>query len=463
MQRRKLLAFAVAFLLAFSPALRAFALSKSEEGQLGRRAVAQVEKAYRISEDPFLDVYLNKIAQKVEKAMGEAPFPIRVKLIADPSINAFAIPGGNVYLTTGILYAAAGEEELAGLLAHEMSHVYGRHIVNRFEKAEKVQLATAAAVLAGLILGMSGSSDLGMAAMTFGIAAGETKMLSYSRADEEDADRRALRALKASGYSGWGMVTLMDTLRKNSSTPEGYPAYLLSHPPPESRVGYLSAELGPQPAEGYPEGRDEFLLAQIRALGFDKRPWGRAHALELADKNPEKFERQLGAEIVLRSEGDITFAKKYLELAGTLRPRSDELLYEAALLKSTGEEPGLLQQALEEAVKTNPDSIPLKRTLSKLLVEKGDYAGALALLESLEASGDRWDKLPYQKGMALGGLGRTAEGFALLGDFYAYSNPELALGYLRKALAGTEDSEKKAGLKKEIERISGEMKSQEIR
>jgi tetratricopeptide (TPR) repeat protein len=226
-------------------------------------------------------------------------------------------------------------------------------------------------------------------------------------------------------------------------------------------VGYLSAELGPQPPEGYPEGREEFLLAQVRSLVFDKRPWGRAHALELADKNPDKFEQQLGAEIILRSEGDVPSAQKYLELARALRPDSDALVFETSLLKACTEGADRFCQSLEQAVKAHPDSIPLKRTLAVVLIEKEDYAGALALLESLETLDDRWDKLPYYKGMALGGLGRTTEGFALLGDYYAYSNPELALGYFRKALSGTEDAEKKKGLNKEIERISKDIRNAE--
>ncbi len=135
------------------------ALTTAEEQKLGEDAVREVEKEFSVIHDPLLLEYLNRLGQEILKQAGPQPYPFRFYLLKDPQLNAFSVPGGHVFVTTGIIQIMNSEAELAGLLGHEITHVTHHHISRQMEKQKKIGLATMAAVLLGILAGDPNIAD----------------------------------------------------------------------------------------------------------------------------------------------------------------------------------------------------------------------------------------------------------------------------------------------------------------
>jgi predicted Zn-dependent protease len=136
------------------------------------------------------------------------------------------------------------EEELAGILGHEIAHVACRHISDRIERSEKISMATLAGIAAGILLGVGGVGSVANA-VTFGsIAAGQSASLAYSREDERQADQAGLLYLEQAGYSGRGLLKMLNKIRnKQWFGSEQIPTYLKTHPGTEDRMAYIDTWL----------------------------------------------------------------------------------------------------------------------------------------------------------------------------------------------------------------------------
>jgi predicted Zn-dependent protease len=395
---------------------RAAILSKAEERKIGKKVLGQVRRASVVFDDPYLEAYLKTIGDTVGKAMGAHEFEMEFYVVADGNINAFAVPGGYIFVTSEAILNCADESELAGVIAHEMGHVEGRHIAYRAQNAGRVNAATVAAVLAGIFLG---SPQLAAAATTFALAGAQAKMLQYSRFDEEDADRRAVRALQPSGYDAWGLVRFMETLRRTTPTPDGVPAYLFTHPLPENRTAYLSASLRDTPrlpVQG--EQLEGLWRAQARVLVADPRPWDVGLYRDRVRKHPSSTSAHLGLALLLRKQGQFEEAVAELQRAERLAPGDPEAFHELAAtrLRQGRVEEGLgLLEALRRDGVANPAVL---RDLGWAYLESDRGPEALAVYDQLQATGARWQELPYYRGLALGKAGRPGEGHAELGRYH---------------------------------------------
>jgi beta-barrel assembly-enhancing protease len=205
---------ALCLLLALSVAIpRAFAITVSEEEELAKEFLEVVRKHYDVIEDPALVAYINRIGNRVLAGFLPQPFPYHFNIIRQEVYNAFAGPGGNIYVNSGLFEAMDDEEELAGILSHEISHVACRHISQKIEQSTKVQMATLAGVVAGIFLGIGGGGSMASGLTIGSMAAGQSAMLAYSRDDEREADKLGLKKLYEAGYTGNGLLTMMKKIR----------------------------------------------------------------------------------------------------------------------------------------------------------------------------------------------------------------------------------------------------------
>ena len=120
--------------------------SKQQDVQLGKEAAAQVQKQMQVVNNPQLEAYVQRVASKLWSQPKAGDYPYSIKVVNDPSINAFALPGGPMFIHTGLIAAAENEAQIAGVLAHEISHVALRHGTHQASKAQLIQLP---AMLAG--------------------------------------------------------------------------------------------------------------------------------------------------------------------------------------------------------------------------------------------------------------------------------------------------------------------------
>ena len=232
----------------FHPGFNLF--SKQQDVQLGQENAAQVRKQMVVIKDPVLTEYVTRVGKRLVSAREaqESGFPFTFEVVADPSINAFALPGGPMFINTGLLKAVDNEGQLAGVMGHEMSHVILRHGTNQASKSKLIELPA--------ILGsqMAGGSMIGKLAQA-GIGLGANSvLLKFSRSAESQADLMGSHLMAESGYDPLEMARFFDKLNAQGG---GHTLQFLSdHPNPDNREKAIEEEARklPQQTYGYQTG-----------------------------------------------------------------------------------------------------------------------------------------------------------------------------------------------------------------
>lgn len=198
------------------------------EMNIGRSAVARLAPSHRICRNAESLAALRPMLDRLFAAAPRSPYEFNVAVLRDPSVNAFAAPGGFIVVTNGLLGATRAPEELAGVLAHEIQHVTRRHVTRAIIREMPLRLAVSA------VLGGSGGEAAAGVVGTLGA-------LSYRRSDEIEADVEAMRLLQRAQVDPDGMIAFMRTLEaRHRSTPR-LVSYLSSHPHTADRVAAISA------------------------------------------------------------------------------------------------------------------------------------------------------------------------------------------------------------------------------
>ncbi|HEX2836390.1 MAG TPA: M48 family metallopeptidase [Thermoanaerobaculia bacterium] len=204
-------------------------ISIEEEWQLGQQLSQDVAKQVRFNNDPAVNAYVQQLGQRIV-ANAPAPFnqlPWQFHVVEDPSLNAFAIPGGHVYVHTGLIANAETASELAGVMAHEISHVTARHTT------EQISRQYGLSVLAGLVLGQDPGALQQIAAQ---IVAGGA-LARFSREAEREADELGIQAMARAGYDPRGMASMFRVLLAHSQrNPSRVEQFFATHPTTEERI-----------------------------------------------------------------------------------------------------------------------------------------------------------------------------------------------------------------------------------
>lgn len=210
-------------------------MSESQEAELGRQADAQIRGEMGVYDDDALQEYVAAIGARLAAASHRPDLPWRFAVIDSPVVNAFAVPGGYVYLTRGLLAYLNDESELAGVLGHEIGHVTARHSVQAYSRAAGAQM--------GLLLGQIFVPAMRprYGAPGLGDAAGQglgLLFLKFGRDDERQADRLGAEYAAASGWDPHGVGDMLTTLGRIADTTDrrGTPNWLATHPEPADRV-----------------------------------------------------------------------------------------------------------------------------------------------------------------------------------------------------------------------------------
>ena len=218
--------------------------SVQQDVDLGRQSAVEVEKQVPVLNDSRTTTYLTRIISRLASQAPGTKFPYTIKAVNSTEINAFALPGGPMYVNRGLITSARNEAELAGVLAHEMSHVVLRHGT---EQASKAYLGEAGLSLLGGLVGKRGStsSQIIQAVGGFGLNAA---FLRFSRGDELEADALGAEIMSKAGYDPMAMATMFAMLRtEQGRDPSKLERFFSSHPPPadrEARIRSLAASLG---------------------------------------------------------------------------------------------------------------------------------------------------------------------------------------------------------------------------
>ena len=210
--------------------------SAEQDVELGRQAAIEAEQQVPLLNDARVDDYLNGIGRRLAAKTPGHQFPYSYKAVNDHSINAFALPGGSIFINRGVIEAATSEAQLAGVMAHEASHVALRHGTNQASKASVAQMPLA--ILGGLLGGNSTAAALTQLGAGFTV---NSILLKYSRDAESQADLLGTQILYDAGYDSRAMAQFFETLQAQDRGSSRV-AFFNSHPNPDRRVENATAE-----------------------------------------------------------------------------------------------------------------------------------------------------------------------------------------------------------------------------
>jgi len=227
--------------------------SKQQDVQLGQETAAEVRKQRTIIKDPTLTAYVNEVGKRLmaSKEATASGFPFSFEVVADPSINAFALPGGPMFINTGLLRAVDNEAQLAAVMGHEMSHVILRHGTNQLSKDNFIELF---ANLGGQIAGSSGGMWGQLTQLGINLGA-NSAILEFSRTAETQADIMGSHLMAEAGYDPMEMAKFFDKLNAEGGSKSI--EFLSDHPNPGNREKNIEQEAArlPEQTYGYQTGK----------------------------------------------------------------------------------------------------------------------------------------------------------------------------------------------------------------
>lgn len=239
-------------------------LSEAEELAIGQQQDAEIRREMGVYDDPALQAYVTEIGQDLARASHRPNLPWSFTIVDNPAINAFALPGGYIYITRGILSYLDDESELAGVLGHEIGHVTARHAAQAYTRQAQANLGLT--ILSIFVPGTRPFTELGASGL--GVL-----FLKHGRDAEIEADRLGVEYGSAAGWDPTGVPRFLSTLARVAALSEdGVPNWLSTHPDPGSRVGKAEPVAGQfiSPAAAK-RNRDEY-LDRIAGLVFGDNP-----------------------------------------------------------------------------------------------------------------------------------------------------------------------------------------------
>lgn len=248
----------IAFLLTALAVPATAQVSHLQERELGQRFDMMARQRLPIVLDPEFVSYVDEIGREIVSRLDGSVFDYRFSVVRDPSINAFAVPGGFIYVNTGLISRARNDDEVAAVLGHEVAHVHAHHMVRQQEKSQLLNYASLLAMLGAVV-------QPGLAGLA--AAAGQAAQLKYRREFEQEADFLGVRYLQGTGYDPRAMLDFFKKLDEESRVAASLlPPYLRSHPMTEERLNHLEAILKAKQWDDHERKPPTLRLQRLQAL-----------------------------------------------------------------------------------------------------------------------------------------------------------------------------------------------------
>jgi predicted Zn-dependent protease len=325
-----------------------------QEKEIGADLHRQIRDLAPLVTDPVLLGYLDELGQSVVQVTEPQPFIYRFNLIQDDSLNAFAVPGGYIYLHTGVVEQAGNVSELMGVVAHEVAHVRRRHIADSRKKDGPTQLAV---LLAGLGAVLAGADP---SALVVASGVNVALQLKHSREHEADADRQGISYMISTGYDPRGMLEFFQRIQAASSSgATEIPPYLFSHPAIPERIRAADVEIERVVAPVNLVSDDPRLAEmQARLATLSDDVAGGTGLRARAEFDPRVADPYLARAIDLLAEGRTDAADEALMQGGLLSPSDPRIpIARADIAEARGDAAAAVKH-LTRAVELDP-TVPL--------------------------------------------------------------------------------------------------------
>jgi len=207
-------------------------ISQEKEIAIGKEVATEIERSARLLDDPVINEYVNRVAQNLARN-SDLTIPLTVKVIDMPELNAFALPGGFLYVNSGLLLAAEEEAQVAGVISHEIAHVAARHWASQMTKA---QIASIAQIPIAILTGGLSYPIWAAVWNAYGFAV-PIAFLKFSRGAEAEADFLGIQYMYKAGYDPNAYVTFFSKIiEQDRRSPGSVPTIFASHPPTPERI-----------------------------------------------------------------------------------------------------------------------------------------------------------------------------------------------------------------------------------
>ncbi|NWG03369.1 MAG: M48 family metalloprotease [Syntrophaceae bacterium] len=384
--RFKLISFLILVFL-FEGILReASALTTEEEKKLGKQILLEMQGKMVMVRDLTIQKMIERVGYSIVDQVGPTPFEFKFFIINASDPNAFAIPGGYIFITTGLIALAENEQEIAAVLGHEISHVTARHVSQMIERAKRLNIASMVAILAAMVAGGGGAGS--QAAATMAMATAEALTLKYTREMEVDADQNGLQVLIKAGYDPNGIITFLNKMiRMSLALAPKVPSYLSTHPAIEERLSLLEnlLQITQRPSGPY-RTIPYFKRVQIKAFVEEREPHvAVTHFQSFIDANPKDLDGYYGLGLAYRKMGRLDKSIEALQQAVSLAPHDLDLLRERGIGHFLSGKLDLAMEDLETVrSKGQPgagqdDDLTTLYYLGRTYQERGELSKALPL------------------------------------------------------------------------------------
>ncbi len=421
---------------------------------MGDEFLAEARRKIPLVHDYEVMRFVREIGGRLVETLGEQPFEYEFFVVRADDINAFAVPGGKIFFNAGLIARVGSEDELAGVVGHEIAHSHAHHVVRQQQKSAPANYATLLSILLTVIHPALGAA---------GLTAANAASLKYQRDFEREADYLGVGYAAKAGFEDEAIMHLLRKLYSEQQlNPTLMPPYLFSHPLTGERLANLEAVL----RNNEWTGRELTASHRLRRAAAIVRGLAQRREQVVPD-----FERRLAAAseaerpeavelmgIMMAHGEDYALARGYLEEAEKLGRNVDRELGRTYARLGMGEK---ALPYLQRAVAAQPEDWNACADLGLVRYHNGDYAGAA---ESLKSSIELYPyitEVTRTLGRALGADGKEGEGFYYFGKASELEGRlEQAVGYYRKALAALPaDSELKTELSERMGELEEEVES----
>jgi predicted Zn-dependent protease len=391
-----------------------------------------------VVEDPQITEYINDIGHRIAAQTNDGDYTFTFFVVDDPNINAFALPGGFIGVHTGLIEATRNEDELAGVIAHEVAHVTQRHIARAVHANSRQSILTTALMLGAMVLGAAGGGgDAVQGAMAIAQGTAAQQQINFTRSNEYEADRIGISALAAAGFDPHGMASFFEVMsRQNTTSPElRMPEFLRTHPVTTARIaearnraqGYPHAMRQDSTSYGITRARiivDRFETPEQAVQYFEQRDYaqqtdaeryGRAVAYQRAGRHGDA--RRIFEELVEKDKKVIAY---HIGLGET----------ELAL-----EDYAVGQATFKQAVDLFPRNVPLVLAYGEQLIRLGKAKEAHTMLLDLMNNVPPTPEQVRLIARAANEAGDVAESFYYMSEYRLMTGDLIGgISFLRQAL-----------------------------
>ncbi len=359
-------------------------ISASQEYELGQQWQRVFRSQMRTSTDPFLQEYTESLVRKLATYSDLNDKRLDILVVENPTLNAFAVPGGVVGVHTGLFQYARTEQQFSSVMAHELAHLSQRHFARSVDEQKNNAIPNLAALLASILVLATAGGEAGVAAISTAQAAAIDSQLRFSRKMEQEADRLAMETMVRAGMSPTAMPNMFEQMLHASRFQRRPPEFLITHPLTESRVS--DAKLR---AQQYPQKQErtslKYQLVRVRA--------NIAHSInslqtikqyeDMLKQNPVRDEvPRYGLSLAQLKLHRYDQAEKNIDLL--LKQSPNNLFYmvtKAEIEAAKGHHQSAIDR-LSKPLKNLPDNHPLNIKLAEIYMQAGDYDKCEQLLQA---------------------------------------------------------------------------------